>query len=78
MITCKGYEWKECVHRGIEKFKEQYPPANTDVWIGEIGHSSQRCAVELRYLRSACGVTMWEDESVYERCANGMKCCVVE
>ncbi len=43
-------------------------------------------AVEMRYLRGACGVTRWEGESnenVYERCsmrdcASGIKCRVVE
>ena len=44
------------------------------------------CAVEMSYLRGACGVTRWEgesNESVYERCgmgliANGAKCGVVK
>ena len=42
--------------------------------------------MEMSYLRGACGVTRWEDESnesVYERCgmgpcAHGVKCGVVE
>ncbi len=44
------------------------------------------CAVEMSYLRGACGVTRWDgesNESVYERCgmgsqANGVNCGVVE
>ncbi len=42
--------------------------------------------MEMSYLRGACGVTKWEDESnesMYERCgmgacASGLKCGVVE
>ena len=32
-ITCKCYERKECIDVGKEKVKEQYSPANTDLWI---------------------------------------------
>ena len=35
-ITSKGYERKECVYGDIEKFKEQYSPANIDVWIRDL------------------------------------------
>ncbi len=43
-------------------------------------------AVEISYVRGACGVTRWDgesNESVHERCgtgsqANGVKCGVVE
>ncbi len=44
------------------------------------------CAVEMRYLRGACGVSRWDglsNESVYERCdmrgrESGVGCGVVE
>ena len=42
------------------------------------------CAVEMRYLRGACGVTMWESENnekVYDECSMGsyeVKCGVME
>ena len=36
MITCKGYERKECVHGGKEIFKEQYSSANIDIWIKDL------------------------------------------
>ena len=45
-ITFKGYEMKKCVHRGKERFKQQYSPSNIDVWIRlehGIGRSSQEC-----------------------------------
>ena len=32
-ITCKDYERKECVHGDKKRIKEQYSPANTDIWI---------------------------------------------
>ena len=32
-FTCKDYEMKECIHGGKERVKEQYSPANTDIWI---------------------------------------------
>ena len=35
-ITCKGYERKKSVHRGKKRFKEQYSPANVDVWIKDM------------------------------------------
>ena len=42
------YERKECIHVGKERVKEQYSPANTDVWIrlghGK-GHNSQECVL---------------------------------
>ena len=39
--------------------------------------------MERSYLRGACGLTRWEDESVYEKCGTGpcakeVKCGVVE
>ena len=34
--TCKDYERKECIHGGKERVKEQYSPANTDVWIRDL------------------------------------------
>ena len=30
-ITCKDY--KKLIHRGKGRVKEQYSPANTDIWI---------------------------------------------
>ncbi len=44
------------------------------------------CAVEMSYLRGACGVSRWDglnNESVYERCGmkgrgSGVECGVVE
>ena len=36
-VTCKDYERKECIHGGKERrIKEQYSPANTDVWIRDL------------------------------------------
>ena len=32
-ITCKDYVRKYFIDRCIERFKEQYSPANTDVWM---------------------------------------------
>ena len=35
-ITCKGYEWKKCVHGGKERFQEQYSPVNIDIWLRDL------------------------------------------
>ena len=35
-ITCKSYERKEYIIVGKEKVKEQYSPANNDVWIRKL------------------------------------------
>ena len=51
-----------------------------------IGHSSQECAMEICYLRGACGMMKRDgegNENVYKGngmrcCANALKCCVVE
>ncbi len=51
-----------------------------------MGHSSRVRAVEMSYLRGACGVSRWDglnNESVYERCGrrgcgSGVECGVVE
>ncbi len=51
-----------------------------------VGHSSRVCAVEVSYLRGACGVNRQDgmsNESVYERCGmrghrSGVSCGVVE
>ena len=32
-VTCRYYERKVCIHGGKEKVKEQYSPANINVWI---------------------------------------------
>ncbi len=53
-------------------------------WTG--AQQSRVCAVEMNYLRGACGVSRWDglsNRSVYERCGvrergSGMGCGVVE
>ncbi len=58
----------------------------SETWIWNRAQQSKVHAVEMSYLRQACGVTRWEgesNESAYERCsmgacASGMKCGVVE
>ncbi len=55
-------------------------------WTWNRAQESRVRAVEMSYLRGACGVTRWDgesNESVYERCdmgshANGVNCGVVE
>ncbi len=54
----------------------------SETWTWNRGQQLRVCAVEISYLRGACGVTRWERESnerVYERCgmgacASGVKC----
>ncbi len=56
------------------------------MWKQNRAQQSRVLAVEMSYLRGACGVTRWEgenNESVYERCgmeacASGVRCGVVE
>ncbi len=56
------------------------------MWTLNRAQQSRVDAVEMSYLRGACGVTRWDGESndsVYERCgmgsqANGAHCGVVE
>ena len=36
IVTCKGYERKECIHEDKERVKEQYSAAKTDVWIRDL------------------------------------------
>ncbi len=58
----------------------------SETWTWNTAQESRVRAVEMSYLRGACGVTKSEgssNESVYERCgmgtcANGVKCGVVE
>ncbi len=58
----------------------------SETWTWNRAHLSRVHAVEMSYLRRACGVTRWEaksNESVNERCgmgvcASGVKCGVVE
>ena len=48
----------------------------SETWTWNIAQQSRVRAVEMSYLRSACGVTRWDglsNESVYERC--GMSPC---
>ena len=75
-----AYERKECVHAGKMRCKEQYSPANIDVWIRDFDMKfsmlvkSAFCSVAMSYPRGACGVTRWEgesNESMYE--TNGME-----
>ena len=35
-ITRKDHERKECIHRNKGRVKEQYFPANTDIWIRDL------------------------------------------
>ena len=35
-VTCKDCERKECIYGGTEMVKEQYSPANTDVWMRDL------------------------------------------
>ena len=35
-VTCKNYKRKECIHGDINRVKEQYFPANSDVWIRDL------------------------------------------
>ncbi len=51
----------------------------SETWTWNRAQQSRVCAVEMSYLRGACGVTRWEgesNESVYERC--GMGTCASE
>ncbi len=58
----------------------------SEMWIWNRAQQSRVCAVEMSYLKGACGMTRWvgeSNESVYERCgmgsqANGVNCGVVE
>ena len=58
----------------------------SETWAWNRAQQSRVRAVEMSYLRGACGVTRWDGESnenVYERCgmgerANGVRCGVVE
>ena len=58
----------------------------SETWTWNRAYQSRVCAVEMSYLRRACGVTRCEgknNESVYGRCimgpcTNGVKCGVVE
>ena len=36
ITCCKGYERRECVHKSKKRFKEQYFPDNSDVWIKDL------------------------------------------
>ncbi len=55
-------------------------------WTWNGTQQSRVCAVEMSYLRGACGVSRWDGlnkESVYERCGmrgrgSGVECGVVE
>ncbi len=55
-------------------------------WMWNSSQQSRVCAVEMSYLRGACGVTRWDgqsNESVYEKCGMasqviGVNCGVVE
>ncbi len=55
-------------------------------WTWNEAQRSRVRAVEMSYLRGACGVSRWDglsNESVYERCVMrgrgcGVGCCVVE
>ncbi len=58
----------------------------SETWMWNRAQQLRVCAVEMSYLRGACGVTRWDgesNESMYERCgmgsrANGVNCRVVE
>ncbi len=58
----------------------------SEMWMWNGAQQSRVHAVDMSYLRGACGVTRWDGESnksVYERCgmgsrANGVNCGVVE
>ena len=58
----------------------------SETWTWNSAQQSRLRAVEMSYLRGACGVTRWDglsNESVYERCgmshcANGVQCGAVE
>ena len=58
----------------------------SETWTWNKGQQSRVRAVEMSYLRGACGATRWDgesNESVYERCgmethAKGVNCGVVE
>ncbi len=58
----------------------------SETWTWNRAQQSRVHAVEMSYLRGACGVTRWDgesNESVYESCgmgscANGVNCGVVE
>ncbi len=58
----------------------------SETWMWNRAQQSRERAVEMSYLRGACGVTRWDgesNESVYESCgmgscANGVNCGVVE
>ncbi|KAK3893665.1 hypothetical protein Pcinc_002527 [Petrolisthes cinctipes] len=58
----------------------------SETWTWSRAHQSRIGAVEMSYLRGACGLTRWDgesNESVYERCgmsekAIGIECGVVE
>ncbi len=49
-------------------------------WTWNGAQQSREHAVEMSYLRGACGVGRWDglsNESVYERCGSGVWCVVV-
>ncbi len=58
----------------------------SETWTWNRAHQSRVHAIEMCYLRVACGVTRWEGESnesvnercIMEACASGVKCGVVE
>ena len=68
-ITCKGYERKECVHGGKDRFKEQYSillPTlmyGSKTWTWNRTQQSRVCGVEMSYLRKPCGMVRWKDEN---------------
>ncbi len=86
-MTCKGFEREECVHGGKDRFKIlPILTYESEIWMWNRPQQSKVHAVEMSYLRGACGVTRCEGDSygnMYGRygmgaCANGMKCGVVE
>ncbi len=58
----------------------------SEMWMWNRVQQSRVCAVEMSYLRGACGATRWDgesNESVYETCGmgscgNGVNCVMVE
>ncbi len=62
-----GNEREECVYGREEGSAELYPLTNPNTWVGELGmdwgQQSRVHAVEMSYLRGACGVSRWDEVS---------------
>ena len=71
-ITCKGYEEEMCkIKRGLRNSILPTLMYGSETWTWNRAQQSGVHDVKMSYLRGACGVTRWKDEtneSVYEKC----------